>query len=253
MGQDDIIPMRAIFISDVHLKNSTDERALRFLKFLNEIAQSADTLFILGDLFDYWLPGNPLVERNFSPLIRWFDDYSARGKKIVYLFGNHDFFIEDFAKKRWNAELYSSDCLLTLGGKKVYLAHGDNVYRKDYGYRLLRPILRNRFTRLLAQGLPYSLTFKIAQNMSRTSRVYTTLHKNVDCKTIYRDYAGEKILKGADVVILGHNHLPDFVEIEAGFRKGLYINAGDWLTQYTYVTWDGDRWELKHDGSFNPS
>ncbi|MBI4208398.1 MAG: UDP-2,3-diacylglucosamine diphosphatase [Deltaproteobacteria bacterium] len=238
--------MKAIFVSDVHLKNSTDERSLRFLKFLNETAQSADALFILGDLFDYWLPENPLMEENFAPFIRWLDDYSARSGKIVYLLGNHDFFIGDFSKRRWRAELYSGDCLLNLGGKNVYLAHGDRVYQKDYGYRLLRPILRNRLTRALAQGLPYSLTFKMAQKVSRTSRVYTTLHKNVDCKKIYRDFAGEKILKGADVVILGHNHLPDFAEIEAGSRKGLYINTGDWLTQYSYVTLQENRWELKY-------
>ncbi len=238
--------MKAIFVSDVHLKNSTDKRALLFLRFLDQTAQTADTFFILGDLFDYWLPNNSLLEEHFSPFIEWLDRYSRNGRKIVYLLGNHDFFIRDFAKKRWNAELYPGDGAFRLGGQRVYLAHGDRVYLKDYGYRMLRPLLRNRLTEGLARALPKALTFQIAQNMSRTSRVYTTLHKVVDCKTLYRDFAREWIAKGEDVVILGHNHVPDFVELEAGSRKGLYINTGDWLTQYTYVTWDGDRWELKY-------
>lgn len=236
--------MKAVFVSDSHLQNSTDRRALRFLSFLQEEVSSADALYIVGDLFDYWLPENRLLEDRFLPITEWLERYSRHGK-IAYVLGNHDFFIEDFAKERWGAEIFQDGRIIEMSGQQIYLAHGDRVYGKDYGYRVLRRLLRNRWTKRVAERLPEALALKIAQRMSGTSRIYTTLYKNIDCRAIYRAFARERVAEGADVVILGHNHLPDFYEIEIGPRKGLYLNTGDWLAHSSYLTFDGDRWELK--------
>ena len=47
--------MTTLFISDLHLDASRPEIGVQFLAFLNGEARDADTLYILGDLFEVWL------------------------------------------------------------------------------------------------------------------------------------------------------------------------------------------------------
>ena len=45
----------AIFVSDTHLSEDSPETINRFINFLVNHANKHDFLFILGDLFEYWI------------------------------------------------------------------------------------------------------------------------------------------------------------------------------------------------------
>ena len=47
--------MTTLFISDLHLDDSRPETTDLLQAFLQREAVSADALYILGDLFEYWL------------------------------------------------------------------------------------------------------------------------------------------------------------------------------------------------------
>ena len=53
--------MRAIFLADAHLVAEADINYVRMLRFLKGLEGDVDTLYIMGDLFDFWLgfPENP--------------------------------------------------------------------------------------------------------------------------------------------------------------------------------------------------
>ena len=59
------------FISDLHLDIRRPEMIDTFLDFLDEIQPQAEALYILGDLFEYWIGDDVLQQYDcvFSPLI----------------------------------------------------------------------------------------------------------------------------------------------------------------------------------------
>ena len=52
---------RTLFISDLHLDESRPAIVAQFERFLGEVAPGADALYILGDLFEYWVGDDSLA------------------------------------------------------------------------------------------------------------------------------------------------------------------------------------------------
>ena len=47
--------MTTLFISDLHLEDDRPEIGRQFVTFLEGEARTAEALYILGDLFEYWV------------------------------------------------------------------------------------------------------------------------------------------------------------------------------------------------------
>ena len=51
----------SLFISDLHLADERPESTETLLRFLRDTAPKAERLFILGDLFEYWIGDETLA------------------------------------------------------------------------------------------------------------------------------------------------------------------------------------------------
>ena len=47
--------MTTLFISDLHLSSTTPDITDCFIRFMREEAVHADALYVLGDLFEFWI------------------------------------------------------------------------------------------------------------------------------------------------------------------------------------------------------
>ncbi|MGL4231894.1 MAG: metallophosphoesterase, partial [Casimicrobium sp.] len=83
--------MRALFISDLHLKESDAVTTARFRVFMTRVAPGADALYVIGDLFHVWL-GDALIESDeyAKSAIELFAQLSRGNTKIYYIHGNRD-------------------------------------------------------------------------------------------------------------------------------------------------------------------
>ncbi len=105
--------MKAIFISDAHLKRVTDERYLQLMKFLDDIkngkarflvdsdelgkeAATIDDLYIVGDLFDFWFCQKERIYPAFRLIINKLIELQKAGIRIHLFEGNHDFFMKEY-------------------------------------------------------------------------------------------------------------------------------------------------------------
>jgi len=228
--------VKLIFLSDAHLKGLDDPNQRLLCSFLEGL-DGVDTLVILGDLFDFWVGFNDAVYYQYLPILAQFLRLKDKGVKIKYLEGNHDFFMGPFFTDVLKAEVYPYPMEMELDGKRLFLAHGDTVNKRDYGYRFLRWFLRRRPIHFIMRNLP-SLVWRMAKVMSKGSRQY--LGKGFDYDTILLNYAMDK--RGYDAVILGHSHVPRFERIMGGM---LYVNLGDWITHYTYLVYEDGGFRLE--------
>jgi UDP-2,3-diacylglucosamine hydrolase len=87
-----------LFISDLHLSPDTPEATAALLRFLRETAPAADTLYVLGDLFEYWIGDEGLAQPFAQQVARAFLALVNGGVPVYFMHGNRDFLIgERFA------------------------------------------------------------------------------------------------------------------------------------------------------------
>jgi UDP-2,3-diacylglucosamine hydrolase len=239
------------FISDVHLGlgSREEERAKEdiLLAFLSSILPEAEGLVIDGDLFDFWFEYATVIPKGFHRTLSALQEFTDRKIPVHYVAGNHDFWMGDFFHAELGITVHRDPVELLLHGKRVYLHHGDGLAQHDLGYRLLKPVLRNRIAIACYRWIHPDIGVPLARGSSRTSRTYTS-QKDYGEEGGMTAFAAERIRAGAAIVIMGHRHVPVSIPLEGG----IYINLGDWVFHRTYAvlasdgrialhTWDPDR------------
>jgi UDP-2,3-diacylglucosamine hydrolase len=233
------------FFSDVHLGLFSREKDIaiedKLIGFLDEIQHSAKKIFILGDLFDYWFDYKKVIPANFYRIINKLTELKQSGIEIIYLMGNHDFGHFKFFKEELGIDVLDHDYLCELEGKKFYLSHGDNFVYKDYGYMIIKPILRNKLIQSIYRLVHPDFGIWLASSSSQKSRGYTDKkdYGGIDGLEIF---AKQKIDEGYDFVMMGHNHLVKIID----YKQGKYINLGEWINNPSYAVFDGKNLELKY-------
>jgi len=242
--------MPTYFISDVHLglgsRQQEKAKEDRLLGLLKEIRPRAEQLFIVGDLFDFWFEYATVIPKGFHRTLAALQEFTDGSIPVHYLAGNHDFWMGDFFSTEIGITMHLDPFEATIGGKRVYFHHGDGLADNDLGYRLIKPVLRNKWNIRLYRMLHPDLGVRLARGSSRTSRDFTSTKNYGEEEGMVR-FATAKIREGVDIVVMGHRHKPQIQTI----GSGTYLNLGDWITYCTYgelydgnlslKTWNGQQ------------
>ncbi len=235
---------KIFLFSDAHLgSGSTEqeqEKEEKLLSFFGKVEAEASRLYIVGDLFDFWFEYKQLIPKNFQRVLNHLSQLRDKGIAIDYLCGNHDFWLGDFLPDELGIPVHRDSLEVELQGKKVYLSHGDGLARSDWGYRILKKILRNKINIWLYRQLPPDLSIPLAKFVSGSSRNYTAGRETKFLEE-YRQFAEEKIKSGFDMVILGHTHQPNLEKIDGG----IYVNLGDWFKHFSYAVLEKEEIRLE--------
>jgi UDP-2,3-diacylglucosamine hydrolase len=234
--------MRALFLSDAHLRKPSDMNYQALLAFLEEQYGKTDILVLLGDIFEFWI-GKAAVSDDHAPLIEILDRFHRQGTKLVYVEGNHDFHLGPVFTEQLHCQVFPDGGSIELDGKKVYLAHGDLANPNDVLYRQIRKLFRSNLTRYLIRTLPRRMLVAIADWASHVSSKNAGNRNNRwPAKEILQPYAKTILSLGYQVIITGHYHLPFHEKL----GDGEHIALGDWITQYSYAIYENQTFTLLH-------
>jgi len=225
--------MRAVFLADAHLELPSDDNYRKLLRFLDGLHGSTDTLFIMGDLFDFWVgfPSDPFP--HYEPVLSALERLKQSGCRIIYFEGNHDFHMGSRFRQRLGAEIHTGPALLTVQGRRLFLCHGDQINRADHGYRLLRLMLHNPFTRAAVSVVPPSLALRLRARLQRTSRAgYHAKQSRWNYTDIVRGFGRQLRSQGCQGLVTGHFHFSLLEQLDG--TPFTLLSLGDWLDQFTY-------------------
>lgn len=226
-----------IFLSDAHFTGESRNEQERLIRFLEMERENLDTLVVLGDLFEFWFGFEGYIYKEYLPILEQLKSLSRGGVRIRYVEGNHDFSLGSFFERDLGAEVYVDEMEEIVGGKRIYVAHGDRVNPRDYGYRLFRRTLKNRLSYALIRWGGPGLSMKIAKQLSARSRGRNR-EQSPDHIPIFRTFAMRKFREGIDIVILGHSHYPEEIVQRIDGREKAYFNVGDWMTFFSYLRYN---------------
>lgn len=130
--------MTALFISDLHLAPERAEALQQFSGFARDIARGADALYVLGDLFEYWLGDDDLDTPFHQSVADALRSVAASGAHVYFMRGNRDVLAGDVFAERCNARLLDDPTVVDLYGTRTLLMHGDTLCTDDLEYQKFR-------------------------------------------------------------------------------------------------------------------
>jgi len=231
--------MTTLFISDLHLEAGRPEIGVQFLDFLSGEARDADTLYILGDLFEVWL-GDDDPNPYYAGMKAAIRELVDSGIPVFFMHGNRDFMIGDEFATDTGVTILQDPELIDLHGEKVLLSHGDALCTDDVEYQRFRAMTRN--PEWQAMMLAKTIQERIAHALE--ARQGSVEHgKSLDDEiTDVNQSAVEALIRkhGVDILLHGHTHRPAIHEVRLGDRTATRIVLGDWFEQGSVVRWNAD-------------
>ncbi len=248
--------MTSWFLSDIHLKD-LEERSgqtlLRFLLYLNQNPKQHQ-LFLLGDIFDFWLSNGRAFTNHYKPLLNEIKKFKAKGGSVYYFEGNHDFHIDVYWTKELGIAVYEKEEYFKIGKLTVRLEHGDFINSEDVNYLKYREFIRRPYIEFFGHFLPGFFWKAVGEKLSHKSRRRTAAYaiENTEkIQTLIRSYAHVAYdEKPFDLIVTGHMHIRDLYTFDADGKKITSINLGTWLEKPTALKIENDLLETVDLESF---
>jgi len=247
-----ISPKKKIyFVSDHHfgLPNSSEslKREKLFVQWLDQVKTKAETIFILGDLFDVWYEYKRAIPKGFVRVLGKLAELSDAGIPIYFFTGNHDMWMLDYLEKELNIPIFFEPKEFEINHKKFLIGHGDGLGPGDRKYKFLKKIFKNSGAQCLFRWLHPDLGLKLAQYLSMKNK-YISGEEDVQFQGKEKEWLylyAKKYLenKAIDYFVFGHRHLPLEMQLN---EQSIYLNTGDWLKHFSYIEFDGKTHELKY-------
>ncbi len=238
------------FASDFHLgaPNHEESRAreARIVRWLDSIRHDAESLYLVGDLFDFWFEYGTVVPKGHVRLLGRLAEWCDAGIPVHVFTGNHDLWMFGYLERELGVTVHHGPIRCEIGGKRFFVGHGDGLGPGDHGYKFLKKIFTNRFLQWAFGWLHPDIGARIAVFSSRKSRAAQPEDAFVRPEDEWLwAYANRKLgqFPELDYFVFGHRHLPLDLPLRDGRCR--YVNLGEWFSGCSYAVFDGERLELK--------
>ncbi len=235
--------MAALFISDLHIDATRPSIVEQFLGFLATEAETADALYILGDLFESWV-GDDAADAAQTAAVAGLRSLTSNGVPCFVMHGNRDFLLAEQFCRMSGALLLPDPLIATLYGEPVLLMHGDALCTDDLAYQRLRATVRERdwqrrFLALSVASRRALAGAARAGSQAHTAEVeYAITDVNADSVVLAMRNAKTSTL------LHGHTHRPAIHALQVDGRPCTRIVLGDWYDQGSLLRWDQNGPEL---------
>ena len=226
--------MAIAFISDLHLEPIENNRLETFYNLLSRANDDFDALYIIGDLFEYWIGDDDEhpVNRNIIQNIKKSTD---NGLGIFLMHGNRDFLLGSKFEEMTGAKIIDDMTIIEDEFCKIMVSHGDVFCTDDIEYQKLKKTLRSDewIKSFLSKTIEERIIFA---NQLRSQSAESSSNKAESIMDVNLDYVDEVIEKNnLDILIHGHTHRPAIHKLDSGASRavlGSWENNEGWIIEY---------------------
>jgi UDP-2,3-diacylglucosamine hydrolase len=233
--------MRRLFLADVHLSPREPARTECLIRFLAREAPHADEIYILGDLFDYWIGPKHLALADYREALETLRRVASR-LPVFFLIGNRDFYVSRGFQEATGIRVVPgrTEHRLAAGSQRVYLCHGDYLEgRSGWGFRIQEFIRSPGFERQFIR-----LPARVAKAMAEFYRWLSARKSRRSCRMSDARLEAE-FRRGADIVVCGHFHEAQRRKIQVDGREAVLFTVADWSEGESFLVEEDGRWNLR--------
>lgn len=220
-------------ISDLHLQAgepTTFEAWRRWLQ--RPVADRADALVILGDLFEVWVGDDALQgsgpDADFWRACAQALREHAQDTPTYFMAGNRDFLLGRAGLEACGMQGLTDPTVLELAGQRWLLSHGDALCLSDTDYQRFRTQVRSPDWQQAFLAQPLAQRESTARELRRQSEARKqassgdpSLWADVDTSAACQWLRSA----GAATLVHGHTHRPDEHDLGDGLRR---VVLSDW-------------------------
>lgn len=228
------------FVSDVHLGLQVDDpagREARFVSFLNSLPQETESLYLLGDIWDFWYEYRDVVPKGYVRVFAAIQNLMDRGVKVYFFQGNHDVWTYSYFEELGMIRL-TQPYVVEISGKRFCLGHGDGLGPVPFGYRFLRGLFHNRVAQILFSMLHPWIAFRLGNGWSKNNRL--THNREYEFKgedePLYKFAEDFAVRNDIDYFVFGHYHSSVDMKLPSGARL---LVLKDWIEESPYLYFSG--------------
>jgi UDP-2,3-diacylglucosamine hydrolase len=210
------------FISDLHLNAGEPATFAAWQHYLQ--TTPADAVFMLGDLFEVWVGDDVLGTASFEQRCAQTLHQASDRLALFFMHGNRDFLVGPALMARSRATLLADPAVLTFGGQRWLLSHGDALCLDDTDYLKFRQQVRSPAWQAAFLSQPLAERQAIARHMRTQSQArQQTAADYADVDSA----AARQWLQtaGATTLIHGHTHKPALHDLGGGLSRAV---LSDW-------------------------
>lgn len=207
----------ARLVSDLHLRRERPDLTRRFATFLADTAASnVDTLFILGDLFEYWIGDDDLTDSFNAEVCALLRGTAESGTCIGFIAGNRDFLIGERFAASSRLTLLPEATVIALAGTATLLLHGDTLCTDDTDYLAFRATVRDprwqrEFLALpLAERRRQIEALRQRSETAKDGKPHALMDANAEAiAAAFRTHGASRIIHGHTHRQARHEHIVD--------------------------------------------
>ena len=203
-------------------------------------AASAGALYVLGDLFEYWVGDDDLDDPFNAVVAGFFRRYVAGGRSLYVLHGNRDFLIGERFARETGATLLQDPALIG----DTLLMHGDTLCTDDADYQAWRRTARSEAWQRDFLAKPLAERRGVVRGLREKSKEVIQA-KPADIMDVNDDAVREALRRhAARRLIHGHTHRPGRHAVEVDGRRCERWVLPDWYGAGGYLEIAGDKARL---------
>lgn len=240
------------FASDFHLGvpsyEKSREREKVLVDWLDEIKSTAQEIYLVGDLFDFWFEYKHVAPKGYIRFLGKIAELTDSGIPVHFFTGNHDMWMFNYLPKEIGVVIHRENITREWNGKKFFIGHGDGLGPGDKFYKFLKLFFNSKICQWLFARIHPNLGMGIANLCSRKSRV-ANIEKGEEFLGDEQEwlyiYAKEVLEKEHfDYFVFGHRHL--VLDLEIKEKNSRYLNLGEWATGNPhFASFDGESLTLQ--------
>ncbi len=240
------------FISDTHLglnygDKTPIEREQHLCRFLDSIKESCEELFLVGDIFDFWFEWNKTVPQGFARTLGRLADFTDRGITVHFFIGNHDLWLNNYLRDNIGLTIHTKPLTIEREEKKLFITHGDTLYKYRGFSRLLEVVFKSKVTRWIFQRVIHP------DSMVRFGRGWSQRNRKKHSAAVHNFteeddnwvIESRKILASEPDInyfIYGHLHIPIMYSLSDSSEM---VVLGEWVDRPHYGVLSGGVFELR--------
>lgn len=222
MVSDPVSPV--IFTADFHLDPAEPDRIAQFIRFTRFVARSGASLYLLGDLFNFWIGSAQARIKEYRPLLKSLRDLSRSGR-FTFLHGNRDFMFAPYWQRRGGKVIYDGT-VLSGPSNSVVLYHGDAFCTGDIAFQKIRSYYHKWWGYYFGRLLPVAACMRIGRHLRGMSRPFTLLPgetvrpaAKLQRRGADLNYVAELLSGKDEVLVCGHFHCRETLVLSGKTRN----------------------------------
>lgn len=237
--------MTIAFISDLHLSAQRPSSISLFTDFMEKSGCLLESVYILGDLFDYWIGDDASDELGYTKVEAALKQTTDSGTKVYFIAGNRDFLVGNAFAARTGVKILEDMTILELENQRIMISHGDQFCIDDSEYLRMRkqfhdPAWQNAF-------LSKSIEERKAITMQlREKSEQSKMDKSMEIMDVNEDEIKRVLEENTlDIIIHGHTHRPYVHAIELKGKSCRRYVLGEWKSERSVIYGNQGKYYLK--------